>query len=124
MYDLYASDFHRPRIRISASDIPAWAAEIAAPLRNECSFYVLGLRPAIRARCWSFDKTYSREKGLWLLVCWPTQKSGAVAGLWVSLSWNSFMASTGHPSSWVAAMVSLIPFRKGSVFEASRVNSM
>ena len=107
-----------------AADIPAWAAEVAAPLRKECLFHVPGLRAAIRDRCWSLDTTYSHEKGLWLLVCWPTQKSGGIPGQWVSLSWNRFMPSPGHPSSWVAAMVSLIHFRKGSLFEAGRVDSM
>ena len=57
-------------------------------------------------------------------MCWPTQNSGAVEGLWVSILCSRFMASTGHALSWLAAMVSCIPLGKESVFEAGRVNSL
>lgn len=52
------------------------------------------------------------------------QKRGAVSGLWESTRWSRFMALIGHQTSVLAAIINVIPLRKGSVLDAGTVSSM
>ena len=42
----------------------------------------------------------------------------------MSLAQSCLMARTGPPSSWVAAMVTVMPLRKGSILDTGIVSSM
>ena len=54
----------------------------------------------------------------------PTQNSGACGERCVSIASSCFMALTGHALSWLPAMISWMPCRKGSILEVGRVSSI
>jgi len=112
MCTLYASDRHLPSVWISASVILTCAAHVTAPLWKLWVFHFALLRPAVQARycrCWT---TYSRVNACcsYFLI----QRSGASSGLIVSLAQSCLMTCTGHPSSSVAVVVTIITLRNGS----------
>ena len=99
---------------------PTCAAHVAAPLRKLCRFHFPWPKPTVVAICCSRWTTCSRVKAC--CVCFPIQKSGVWWGRCVSLAWSCLMARTGHPSSCVAAIVRVMPLRKGSILDAGIVS--
>ena len=111
MYVRKAALFHRPRIRIVESSIPALAAAVAAPIRKLCPAKLLYGRPtAIRASL-TLATNLGFVKGDWLAnlknvpLLEPRTTTYAVT------------ASTGQSVSPVRPIYTSTPFPNWSVFD-------
>ena len=109
MYNLYAALFQRPRVWMSESSSPLWAAVVAAPIRKLCPLYLECCTPTSRNAACRRETNIDLVSGSPLVAIkrgpWPELRT-----LMYSIS-----ALTGHTSDPVDPRKTSTPKRKGSV---------